>query len=148
MNIPERKRARGEMLPLMDVIFMLMVLFIFMLIQMRPDFGMNVELPEIKEGSSAAPQDVSQDKKKIWVSVDGQNRLFVNRDAVARQADVVPAVGRLAGAGGKEEIQIIFKGDQAADFGVVIAVFNELREAGFTDVLFDCNRPEKSGSVN
>ena len=142
MNIPERRRARGEMLPLMDVIFMLMVLFIFMMIQMRPDFGMNVVLPEIREGKAAAVQEQESDKKKIWVSVDDRNQLFVNKNQVADRDAVVPAVNRLAGDKVKEDVRIIFKGDRLSDFGVVIGVFNELREEGFNDVLFDCDREE------
>ncbi len=140
MNIPERKRARAELLPLMDVIFMLMVLFIFMLIQMRPDFGMSVELPQVKEGSAAVQQEEDPDKFRIWISVDENNAFFVNKEQIDFQAAIVPAIDREDGDRERGKVRVIFKGDKKADFGVVVSVFNALQEAGYTDVLFDCDR--------
>lgn len=137
MNIPERKRARGEMLPLMDVIFLLMTLFIFMLVQMRPDFGMSVELPQV--GASTKTQDKKTDKTRVWVTVDAEGTVFVNKENATdgpSAAQAVLAAAECAPA----EVQVIFKGDQAAGFGRIVEVFNALRAAGCTDVLFDVNK--------
>ncbi len=127
------------MLPLMDVIFMLMVMFIFMLVQMRPDFGMSVELPQV--GASTETQEQKEDKKQVWVSVDADEAVFVNKQSVADGPSAAQAVLSTAGCA-PEELQVVFKGDQEADFGRIIEVFNALRAVGCTDVLFDVNKGE------
>lgn len=127
------------MLPLMDVIFLLMTLFIFMLVQMRPDFGMSVELPQV--GTSTQTQEQKKEKKQVWVTVDAEGGVFVNRESAADGSAAAQSVLAVAGCA-PDELQIIFKGDQAAGFGRIIEVFNALRAAGCTDVLFDVNRGE------
>ena len=144
MIVPDRKRAKGELLPLMDVIFLLMTLFIFMIVQMRPDLGMSVDLPEV--GESEAKDNLNKKKKQVWISIDADEKVYINKKIVGdtvMPSKMAAMVVALAGAEPKK-IQVIFKGDQKADFGRVMEVFNALRALGCVDVLFDVNKGEKT----
>ena len=73
--IPPRIKANGEMLPLMDMIFLLLVIFIFMIVQMRPNFGVSIELPDIGK------KELTKQKEKsitITVAVTKDSKIFVN----------------------------------------------------------------------
>ncbi len=137
MKIPERKRSRGEMLPLMDVIFMLMVMFIFMLVQMRPDFGISVELPDV--GASATTQKPEDEKKRVWVSVDANQTVFVNKQSVADCLSAAQTILATAGCA-PADLRVVLKGDKGATYGSMVEVYDALRAVGLSDVLWDVNK--------
>lgn len=127
------------MLPLMDVVFLLLVLFIFMIIRMRPDFGISVTLPEV--GKAPAEAKSGKPKKQVTVSVTADNEIYVNRNATD-MSSLVPEIKR--GARPNEDVEIVLKGDRAADYGRALEIFHELRSAGISNVLFDVNERERS----
>ncbi|MDX1764995.1 MAG: biopolymer transporter ExbD [bacterium] len=44
--MPPRKKARIEMLPLIDIVFLLLVFFIYAMLSMAVHRGLRVELPQ------------------------------------------------------------------------------------------------------
>ena len=78
LNRRTTKPARIEMLPLMDIVFLLLVFFIYAMLSMTVHRGMQLELPD----SSRA---VTSEKQALAVSVrNGPSgvELFLDRDPV------------------------------------------------------------------
>lgn len=71
VNLPPVKKARIEMLPLMDIVFLLLVVFIYSMLSMSVHNGMEIDLPE---STTAVP-----DKNKILsITVQKNNKIYVN----------------------------------------------------------------------
>ena len=133
------KKARSEMLPLMDMIFLLMVTFIFMMLQMRPDGGIPVELPDIGEAPPSSPLDNKEKVEMVTISIDKDNKIFIDKD----ETSIDQLISQLQDMSSETKKSFILKGDKAADYGQVIQIFNSLRVNGFTDVIFDVNSSGK-----
>jgi biopolymer transport protein ExbD len=140
MDIKPPKRGKGEMLPLMDMIFLLMTTFIFMIIQMRPDYGVAVELPDVGQIEEVKTEKSDKKIQIVTVSIDKDNKFFVNKKEVPTD-NVIAEVQSLQKDG--EELSIILKGDKHADYGQVITLFNQMRQAGLKDLMFDVDASKK-----
>ncbi len=137
-QIQKPKKANGEMLPLMDMIFLLLVVFIFMIIQMRPNFGVSVELPDIGE-TAPIGDEVGKEKVSVTIAVTKDNKYFVNEkesSADSLHSDIM-AIAKNAES---KNIAIILRGDKTADYGNIIKVFSVLRGKGINDILFDVDK--------
>jgi biopolymer transport protein ExbD len=128
VNIPSprsRRRARIEIIPLIDVIFFLLATFMMVSLSMIKDRGIPVNLPG---ASSAAPQE-SRDAPAIGITADGSihfDRVPVDLEGlVARLQQLRASVA---------EPKVVLRGDEGARYGVVIRVLDEVREQGITRV--------------
>lgn len=131
--IPERRKAHNEMLPLMDMIFLLLVIFIFMIVQMRPNFGVSVELPDIGKNELTKQNEKSI---SIVVSVTNESRFFVNETSCTLD-QVMPQVEAIAQGKDKNNISVILRGDKQANYGQMIKLFTLFRANHINEILFD-----------
>jgi biopolymer transport protein ExbD len=76
LNMPPAKKARIELLPLMDIIFLLLVVFIYSMLSMSVHHGMPVKLPI----SSLAKPDKTL---VLSVTVKADHQIFVDKKQVA-----------------------------------------------------------------
>jgi len=136
--IPPRRKAHGEMLPLMDMIFLLLVIFIFMIVQMRPNFGVSVELPDIGKSELTDNKDKSV---VVTVSVTKDSKVYIN-EAEAALSHVMTKVNAIAKGADKKDLAIILRGDKGANYGQMMKLFTLFRENSINEILFDVN-PEK-----
>ena len=104
----EDKKARVEMLPLIDVVFLLLVFFIYAMLSMVVHRGLIVELPE----ASTAQVDRND---YISITITKDNTVFVGNDAV-ELSGIVDAVR--AHADSKTDAPVFINGDQEADLGI------------------------------
>ncbi|MEA2011567.1 MAG: biopolymer transporter ExbD [Verrucomicrobiota bacterium] len=132
-KIPEIKRAKGEMLPMMDMVFLLLIVFIFMIIQMRPNFGVSVELPEIAEKLTTKAE---QKQKTVTVSVTTENEIYVNKETVQIE-NLIPEIKKITGTTENSNISVILRGDKMSSYGKMIEIFSKFREEGISNILFD-----------
>jgi len=118
------KKARIEMIPLMDVIFLLLVAFIMMTMSMTVYRGIPVELP----ASEAA--DVEK-KTLVTVTILKDGALYLDREAVT-----LPVLrDRLSRLSEQDNPPRIFlAGDRTVSYERVLAVIDEIRKAGVTGV--------------
>jgi biopolymer transport protein ExbD len=125
----ESKKARVEMLPLIDVVFLLLVFFIYAMLSMVVHHGMKIDLPSA--GS------VSLEKEDyIAITIDADNRLFLNKEPV--EADGLAA--RVLALRGGETKPVFIDGDQKADLGLAIGLLDDLKKAGIEEVSFSCKQ--------
>ena len=123
------------MLPLMDMIFLLLVIFIFMIVQMRPNFGVSVELPDIGKTELT---DQKEKSVTVTVAVTKDNKIFVNQtECLVKQ--VINKVDSIAKGANKKDISIILRGDKGANYGQVMKLFTIFRENKINEILLDIN---------
>jgi biopolymer transport protein ExbD len=125
----EEKKARVEMLPLIDVVFLLLVFFIYAMLSTVVHRGLKVELPVA--GSSTLEKN-----DYISITIDADNQLFLNKEPVAVQglAERVLALRR------SEKMPVFIDGDQKADLGLAIELLDNLKQAGIEEVSFSCTK--------
>jgi len=131
MNIPTpraRKRARIEIIPLIDVIFFLLATFMMVSLSMVKNNAIKVNLPA---AATSAPQE-HNDRTIITVTKDGD--LYFNKELL--QVDQLPTrLQQLMAA--QPDPKVFINGDEKAFFGPVVAVLDDLRQAGITKVAID-----------
>jgi biopolymer transport protein ExbD len=123
----EQRRARVEMIPLIDCIFLLLVFFIYATLSMVVHSGIKVELP----AASTAQVDRHN---YVSVSIDAHDAIYVSRQRVS--AAELPARVRAA-MRGKADMPVFVSGDVRAHLGVAIEVLDRLRQAGVKQVSFE-----------
>jgi len=136
VNIPSpraQKRARIEIIPLIDVIFFLLATFMMVSLSMIKNKGIPVHLPA---ASTSAPQDHSSETV-ITVAADGT--LFFNKESL--KVEQLPDRLRQLKAENPDP-KVYINGDEKAMYGAAVGVLDELRKAGITKVAVDTqNKP-------
>jgi biopolymer transport protein ExbD len=77
IKTPEMKKARIEIIPMIDTIFFLLVYFMFVSLSMVSMKGMGVSLPKNSDSVSSKPP------PKIVITVDPAGDYFVNKQQVS-----------------------------------------------------------------
>ncbi len=126
----EQQRARVEMLPLIDIVFLLLVFFIYAMLSMVVHRGMKVRLP----GAATAEPDR---RDYIGISIAADNTVYLDHEPI--EPDALPARIRTLRAR-DSELPVFISGDVEADFGVSVRVLDRLRQAGVTDVSFEARQ--------
>ena len=125
----ETKKARVEMLPLIDVVFLLLVFFIYAMLIMVRHHSMKIDLP--------AAQTARADRvPHITISIDIQNQLHLNNAPVG--INELPALIKALRTD-TPDAPIFIDGDRASDFGIAIQLLDRLRESGIEEVSFSCD---------
>jgi biopolymer transport protein ExbD len=120
----EDRRARIEIVPLIDVVFLLLVFFVYVMLSMVMYRGVRVNLP------SAAG--VTENLRTIIIAVSAENEISIDGDVV----DIREAVVRAAERVKEVDYPVLISGDKAADLGVAIELLSALRGAGISSVSF------------
>jgi len=128
------RRARIEMVPLIDIVFLLLVFFIYAMLSMAVHRGVKVDLP------SAATAEVD-DSAHIAITVDEQNHVYFNK----RQVTVPELPGLVKSSRAeKEDMPVFIAGDRCADLGLAIEILDVLRKSGIDRVSFQARRGKKA----
>ncbi len=124
----ETKAARIEILPLIDVIFLLLVFFIYAMVSMVTNRGLKVELPK------AMTAQVNQ-QEYIGITIKADNQLFVNKNKVTLEELIIRVTALVEN---DESLPVIVSGDRRADLGVAIEILDRLNQAEIRKVSFEC----------
>ena len=82
---PPRKKARIEIIPMIDVIFFLLVFFMFSSFSMVRMKGVSMALPRAGNGAEKSAQGNASGAAKLVVTVNPQGEYFIGRRKVAHQ---------------------------------------------------------------
>jgi len=128
MNIPSprgAKKARIEIIPLIDIVFFLLATFVMVSLSMIKNQGIAVNLPV---ASSSAPQERHE---YVAITVTAAGEYFYNKEpATAEQV----AERLKAYQESEKDPQVFINGDEKAEFGKAIAVLDEVRKLGISKV--------------
>ncbi len=128
----ETKKARIEMLPLIDIVFLLLVFFIYAMLSMVVHRGFKVDLPQ------ATTAEIDR-KDYISITVDKDNRILLNKAEILLE-NLSDEVMAKAVKGTK----IFINGDKEADLGIVINVLDTLRRDEIKEVYFETEPVENT----
>jgi len=118
-----RRRARVEIIPLIDVIFFLLATFVLFTLSMDMLRALPVALPY--PGKSEEKPDM------VTIQVSGEGAIFWNRELI--EPAEVP--GRLAYYKTQtDKPRVLVTGDERAHFGAAVAVLDAVNLAGITHV--------------
>jgi biopolymer transport protein ExbD len=120
----ERKNARIELIPLVDIIFLLLVFFIYSMLSMAVYRGIPVSLPGAETVESAK-------EEALFITVDKGGNVSVDK-ALTDRDELLYRLKRER-ATFPQKIAII-SGDGDAPYKVLIDVLDKVRLAGFKKV--------------
>lgn len=113
------------MIPLIDIVFLLLVFFIYAMLSMVVHRGFKVDLPQ------ATTAEVDKEDYAS-ITVDKDNRILLNKEAV-----LIENLSEEVKTKIKKGIKIFINGDKEADLGVVINVLDTLRKNEIKEVYFE-----------
>ncbi|OYY03506.1 MAG: biopolymer transporter ExbD [Acidocella sp. 35-58-6] len=119
----EQKKARIEIIPMIDVMLFLLVFFIIVTLQMIPDAGVNLQLPV-----SSQTDPLPHPKFTVNVMPDGTIKV---KDQVMT-TDQLTAMFQADGDPTKTELTIAT--DKTSQFQNFMTVIDAARKAGVTDI--------------
>ncbi len=122
------KRARIEIIPLIDVIFFLLATFVLFTLSLNKSNGISVQLPV---SETSVPRDPAG---TATISVTDEGTIAWNKDLVTLDDFLL----RLQQFHRDEpDGRILINGDERAFFAQAVYVFDEARKAGFTKVYIE-----------
>lgn len=123
IKVPSRKKARIEIIPLIDVIFFLLATFVLFTLSLNRIQSVPVDLPV------AAPPTSEKPPESVTIQVSEVGTIFWNRELI----DPSEVPSRIAYYKTQtEDPRILIAGDEKARFGTTVAILDEVRKAGIT----------------
>ena len=122
------KKARIEIIPLIDVIFFLLATFVLFTLSLNKSNGLPVQLPKATKSEDRDPNGT------VTVSITDEATIAWNKDLITLDEFLV----RLQQFKREEpEGRILINGDERAFFAQAVYVFDEARKAGFKQVFIE-----------
>jgi len=131
MEIPSpraRKKARIEIIPLIDIIFFLLATFIMVSLSMVKNKGIPVNLP-VATASSAQNRN-----EFVSISVSANGDIFWDKEKTSL-AELPMRLQKLKAA--KPDPKIFLNGDTKAELGNAVAVLDAIRLAGISKIAIE-----------
>ena len=116
------------MTALLDVMFLVLVFFIYSIFDMTMHRGVKVDLPGAKG--------VEEKGERIVVTILPDNTLQLDGEPLARPDLVARVAGLVAGADAEGRPSVIVSGDRSASLGTGVTLLAELKAAGVGRVSF------------
>jgi biopolymer transport protein ExbD len=123
------KRARIEIIPLIDIVFFLLATFVMVSLSMTKNQGVNVALPTA--GTAASLGDQQEMEKAVTLSVNDKGEVFYNKDKITL-AQLPMRLQTLKSTA--KDPKVIINSDGSADFKYVVGVLDEVRRIGISKV--------------
>lgn len=120
----EDRKPRIEIVPLIDVVFLLLVFFVYAMLSMVVYRGLRVELP--------SAQGVAEEMKTVIITLSADNVISMDGKAF----DMQEVIAEAARKSKDTSYPVLISGDRAADLGVAIELLAGLRSAGISAVSF------------
>ena len=124
----DQKKARIEIIPLIDVIFFLLATFVLFTLALNKSNGLPVKLPDAASGEKRDPAN------SVTITVTAEGTLAWDKDPVTLQE----FLDRLQQYKLREaNPKILINGDQEAMFSQAVYAFDEVRKAGISKVYIE-----------
>ena len=120
------ERARVEMLPLLDVVFLVLAVFLLGVVRMVRSYSVPVDLPALASGVEQEVPSV------LLLGVDAEGRWFLAGEELGLDAIGAAVRARMAE---DPELSVLLQADREARHGDVSALLDTVRSAGGTRVL-------------
>lgn len=123
-----KKKARIEIIPLIDVIFFLLATFVLFTLSLNKSGGLNVSLPDAttsgpRDPAGAATISITKEGTIGWDKENISLDQFITRIQAFKRQD--------------PDARVLINGDENALFTQARYVIDEVRKAGFTRILIE-----------
>ncbi len=130
INIAKGKGARIEMLPLIDIVFLLLVFFIYAMLSMAVHRSLPIALPQ-----SATAQIDNQPQIALTVTHDGQ--LYIDKLPI-QLADLVDVLANKSMAEKDKGVQVF--ADRLVEYQRLFRVLDSIKKAGISKISLQAER--------
>jgi biopolymer transport protein ExbD len=133
IRLLNQKKARIEILPLIDIVFLLLVFFIYAMLSMAVHRGLPVELPL----STTAEIDK---KLTLSVSVEANETVYVDKERVALKdlTEVLKSKAEQIGEPG-----VLIFADRSLNYQMIYTVLDKIRRAGLSRISLQADFEEE-----
>lgn len=121
---PPKKKARIEIIPMIDTIFFLLVFFMMATLTMVQMEGIKVDLPRA-QGAHVETQE------KVMVTITKEGLIYVEKESCGC-SQLITHLGPLVKA--NPNISIILNADKEASYGLVVQAMSEIKKAGISRI--------------
>ena len=136
MKIPPlstRRKARIEIIPLIDVIFFLLATFVMVSLSMVKNQGISVNLPSAATGAS------QEREAAVTITITKTGDIYLNQvklalDLLAQRLKQLKTEN--------PDVRVFINGDKEAYFGNAIQILDEVRFSGITKVAIQTKQGE------
>ena len=128
-----KRRARIEIIPLIDIIFFLLATFVMVSLSMVQNRGIPVTLPAAATGAPQPRED------SVSISITDAGEVYFDRERVD-DAQLAASLQRAFAE--NPAVRVFVSGDVEARFGRAVGVLDEVRRAGIADVAIE-TRPKR-----
>ena len=135
LSTSEKKKARIEIIPMIDTMFFLLVFFMISTLSMTLQKGMEVNLPKASSATDDLPEQVT-------LTISEKGELFFNKDSCTI-SELELRLHDLLYYG--EKPAVVINADEAVSHGQVIEVMDAVREAGIFNMAI-ATKPDESTS--
>jgi biopolymer transport protein ExbD len=122
----QRKKARIEIIPMIDVMMFLLVFFVLISVNVIPALGIKTQQPNSSQVQQLKTKDV-----QVVVTLGKENVIQVDGKDVELK-DLSAAVKRKAGTA--DQIAVIVNSDKGAEVQTLIDVMDEIKKSGLGKV--------------
>jgi biopolymer transport protein ExbD len=130
-----RESVRPDLLPLLDVIFLLVAVLMFSLVRMVRAWSLPLELPTAASGVESAPAEV------LLLSIDSRGQYHCQGKPLAADEVVALALERSADS---VDLRVLIEADRFSPYGEVFGLLDGLKLAGIEQV-FLIGEPGQGG---
>lgn len=127
-----KKRARIEIIPLIDIMFFLLASFMMVSLSQVHMKGIRVNLPAMVAPTQPLPTPDPKDRLSLFVDPDGL--VHFDKEVVA-DGDVMPRL--LAISKGNPNLKLFISADREALHGEVMKLLDRVRSAGIEKVAYE-----------
>ena len=131
MRLPRRsiKKARIEIIPMIDTIFFLLVFFMISTLSMARYSGLPVNLPKAATGQQPTSESAA-------VTITPDSKVFIDKQQVARENIRSVLQQRLAA---KPDLLLLINADEHVEHGLVVEIMDTARQAGVVKMAIAVN---------
>ncbi len=115
------KKARIEIVPLIDTVFFLLVFFMMSSLSMAVYRGLGVDLPNAATGQAQVAQETAA------VTVDRDGRTYLNKRRLVPEAITADLRAQVAA---RPDLMVVLSADEAVAHGRVVDAMDAVRAAG------------------
>lgn len=130
----QRKRARIEIIPMIDTMFFLLVFFMVATLSMTLQRGIPVNLPH----AATAQEELRQ---VVTLTVTKEGKLLFDKEPIASVEDAAARLGRWKASG--TDVSVVINADRSVEHGQVVELMDAVRQAGVTRIAIAVKPKEK-----
>jgi biopolymer transport protein ExbD len=126
------RRARIEMIPLIDVVFLLLIFFIYTMLSMTIHKGIPVLLPKAKTG-------LIDKEEYLSISITRDHRIFLDEREVPMEKLLQKLMER---SEAQPHLRVFIRGDRRTPYEWVVRVLDTVRASGLNRVSLETHWEE------